>query len=343
MTDYREKRGDFLKGRDEYKSSILSVVKKLEEKSAAEKDVYTQDIFKDSEKYREDYKRMLGWPLWGYNDEKDAELTTEKLCDDGEYEVFRTFFKLDIGVVAYGLLYKKKDGKKRPMVFVQHGGAGSPELISGFYTGDTSNYNDMLQRVIKYDVNAFCLQTLNWSSGDSENDYGSLTDRIEIDSRLKRVGSSITAIEVYVYKKMMDCFEKQDYVKNFGMVGLSYGGFYTIFVMAADTRIKAGISCSWFNERRKRAWSDWSFQDAEKMFGDAEVAALIYPRRIWIEMGDSDPLFDKGNTKTEFDRIKKAADKAGVSMDWAELVIFEGDHEFCKDDAPIEDIMKYLI
>ena len=37
---------------------------------------------------------------------------------------------------------------------------------------------------------------------------------------------------------------KKDYVNEdkIGMIGLSYGGYYTMHTMAADTRIKAGYS-----------------------------------------------------------------------------------------------------
>lgn len=41
-----------------------------------------------------------------------------------------------------------------------------------------------------------------------------------------------------------------------GMVGLSYVGFYTLYIAALDTRIKAAVSCSFFNDRDRYPWSD---------------------------------------------------------------------------------------
>ena len=137
-------------------------------------------------------------------------------------------------------LFFQKDEKKRPLVIVQHGGLGTPEFISNFYD-DTANYNHMLERVVQYDVHAFAPQLLIWS----QEEYQLPFNRQEIDARLKRVGSSVTAVEVYGIMRILDWFEAQDYVKNFGMVGLSYGGFYTLTTTALEPRIQSAVSCSY--------------------------------------------------------------------------------------------------
>jgi hypothetical protein len=50
-------------------------------------------------------------------------------------------------------------------------------------------------------------------------------------------------------------------------------------------------------------------------------------------MGDKDQLFDAEYTKKSFDYLCGLA--KDVETDWLDLIIFEGEHEFCKDDAPI--------
>ena len=78
-------------------------------------------------------------------------------------------------------------------------------------------------------------------------------DRTEIDAQLKRFGSSITAL---------------------------------------DERIKAGYSVGAFNSRGKHCLCDWSYPSSAYSLQDAEVAALCAPRRLYIQIGMDDTVFD---------------------------------------------------
>ena len=147
-----------------------------------------------------------------------------------------------------------------------------------YFYGKTYNYNNLTERVLEYDVDMFVPQLLLWSV---EN-YGTEYDRENIDARLKSVGSSVTAVEVYSLIRVMDYFEAKDNIKYFGMIGLSYGGFYTLYTAALDTRIKSAISCAFFNDRSVYSRSDWTWWNSCEKFGDAEVACLISPRRLCI-------------------------------------------------------------
>ena len=200
---------------------------------------------------------MLGWPLNDESFDYDVTVSQERLSDEGKYAIFRISFKIMDEITMTGLLLKYNDDEKRPFVISQHGGLGTPELIAGVY-GDTCNYNEMTQRILSLGANVFAPQLLLWQ----QEDYGVDYDRIAIDAKLKRVGSSITAIEIFGITKIIDYFEKQDYVTNIGMIGLSYGGFYTLFTSAVDTRIKSAISCSFFNTREKYAWPDWTWNNS---------------------------------------------------------------------------------
>jgi dienelactone hydrolase len=224
---------------------------------------------------------------------------------------------------------------KKPLVIVQHGKSGTPEIMSGIL-GSTWNYNDMLLRVAKHDAHVFAPQLLLWDAAQ----YGAPYDRITMDAALKRTGSSVAAIELYEISGIIDYFEKQDYVSSFGMVGLSYGGFYTLYATALDTRIKSAISCSFFASRDACSWSDWVWQDSANRFDDAEVACLVYPRRLCLEMGTRDELFRSEYSEESFERIKAYCKDAHI--DWCDLILFDGKHEFCLDDAPIERLINDL-
>ena len=198
--------------------------------------------------------------------------------------------------------------------------------------GDTYNYNNMLERVIKYKVNAFAPQLLLWA-----DEYNVKYDRREVDARLKRVGSSITAVEIYGIMRIIDWFEAKEYVSDIGMVGLSYGGFYTLYTAAIDTRIKSAVSCAFFNKRDQYPWSDWTWDCSAEKFDDAEIACLVYPRKLWIGIGNVDETFDYKYGVESFEKLKKLCKSVGT--DWVNLKVFDGVHEFFKDDEEIQRLI----
>ena len=333
---FREEKEVSKKYKQNYLDGINGLISSRQKKAAEIRKNYVKNIFIDSEKYRTEFKEMLGWPLVDHKPCDLPVVKSTKLAEEADFEILRMEIEILEGLWMTGLFFKMKGEDKKPLVLVSHGGLGTPELISGVY-GDTSNYNDILPRVTKYGVHAFAPQLLLW-----QDDYDVPFDRKEIDARLKRVGSSITAVEVFGFTRVLDYFEDQPFVKNFGMVGMSYGGFYTLFTSAVDTRIKSAVSCSFFNDRDEVAWPDWVWQNSAYKFNDAEVAALSYPRRLCVQMGNNDNLFDYKFTESSFAAVRALAQEQGVSSDWLDLMIFEGTHEFCKDDAPIERLISDL-
>lgn len=331
--------------KQDYIDSLRRLIEKRQSDAENVRNEYLDGIFENPGKYREDLKKMLGWPLVGHETKGLPEVTCEKIHDDEEgFSVYRMSFEILEGVKLYGLLFKAGEEKK-PLVLVQHGGGGSPEFIAAAYrdnghTNDqkypcTGNYNDMLQRVLKHGVHAFAPQLLLWNQEDYNIDY----NRQEVDARLKRVGSSITAVEIYGLSRILDYFETKDYVSEFGMVGLSYGGFYTLFTTALDTRIKSAVSCAFFNSRDYVGWPDWVWQNSSEKFDDADVACLVYPRRICLEVADNDHLFNYKHGEESFEKLKSRAKSKNIDTDWVSLVVFEGVHEFCKFDEPIERLI----
>ena len=310
-----------------YLDGIEAVISQRQKEAEALRIDYFKDIFTDQEKYREELKQMLGWPLTEPADRNIPNAVFEKLSDEEGYTVFRVQLEILTGLTLTGLFFKMQGDEKKPLIIIQHGGGGTPEIISGMY-GGTSNYNDMLMRVAKRGVHAFAPQLLLWGEP-----YGIPFDRTDIDARLKRVGSSITAIELYGIRRVLDFFEAESYVSAFGMVGLSYGGFYTLFAAAIDTRIKSSLSCSFFNKRDRCARSDWIWTNSAKKFDDAEVACLIYPRKLYIAMGDKDELFDSRYSAESFERMKDYC--KSIRTDWVDLTVFDGTHEFINNDDAI--------
>ena len=332
---YREEIKQTEQNKKTYLEGIRAVINKRQKDAEEARAEYFGDVFTDQERYRGGLRQMLGWPLVGHVDSGAPKVSFEKLSDEDGYELFRAEVEILEGLRLTGLFFRMKGEGKKPLVIVQHGGRGSPEIISGVY-GGTANYNEMLMRVAKHNVHVFAPQLLLWNV----QQYGVPYDRKAIDGELKRVGSSIAAVELYGIGRVIDYFESEDYISSFGMVGLSYGGFYTLYATALDTRIRSAISCSFFASRDAYGWSDWVWQDSANRFDDAEVACLVYPRRLCLEMGTRDELFGSEYSEASFERIKAYCKDVGT--DWCDLILFDGKHEFCLDDAPIGRLINDL-
>ena len=334
-TTYREDKKFTEQNKQTYRDGISAIIKQRQKAAIPERVEYFKNVFSNQEKYRQELREMLGWPLVGYTDDRETTVSFTELSDEENFTLYRAEFEVIEGIKLSGLFFKAKGEGKKPLVLVQHGKSGTPEIMSGIL-GSTWNYNDMTMRVAEHDVHVFAPQLLLWDAAQ----YGAPFDRITMDAALKRTGSSVAAIELFEISGIIDYFEKQDYVSTFGMVGLSYGGFYSLYATALDERIKSAISCSFFASRDACNWSDWVWQDSAYKFDDAEVACLVYPRRICLEMGTRDELFRSEFSKESFEKIKDYAKDVGT--DWCELVLFDGKHEFCLDVAPVERLVNDL-
>ena len=331
--NYREEKETSKCYKEQYVSGLASLIEEREQFCEKIRTEYAKDIFQNPEHYRKDLRKMLGWPLADYQKEALSVPKTEKLSEQEGYCVYRMQFEILKGVVLTGLFFQVY-GQNNPLVIFQHGGAGTPEFASGVY-GSSEYYYDAIQTLLQGGAHVFAPQLLLW-----DNTYGVEYDRKEIDARLKRVGSSVTAVELHGIFSVLDYFEQQDYVSNFGMVGLSYGGFYTLYAAALDTRIKSAVSCSFFNQRKRYAYSDWTWFQSAKLLDDAEIACLIYPRNLCIELGNRDDLFAFETGRLEFERLEQLC--SAVGSDWLRFIEFDGIHEFCSDKTPLLELVNRL-
>lgn len=334
--EYKESLEASKQHKEIYLSGINALIEKRQKESHAKRDEFSKDILDNPQKYREELKAILGWPLTENVADKPALCTSETLYEKDGLCAYRMSFEILDGIKLCGI-FIKKDDKKRPLVITQHGALGSPECICGFYE-TTGNYNDFAERILNRDVNIFAPQLLLWD----ENQYDVKYSRSVIDAKLKRVGSSIAAVELYGLMRIIDWFEKQSYVGSIGMAGLSYGGYYTMLLSAIEPRIKSAISCSFFcGGDVLREFCDIHYFDLGNKMSWAEIVSLVYPRRMYLAIGDEDFSFPFTESQKEFDRLKKICSPVGT--DWVEFEVFHGDHEFIKDDAFIEKMTADLM
>ncbi len=288
--------------------------------------------------YREEFLSMLGWPLCPKPVEAmQMDVVEEFVAEDDLGCIYRMNIPAISCMTTYGLLFLPKKEGPHPLIIAQHGGAGTPEVCAGFF--GSGNYNNMVRRVLKRGFAVFVPQLLLW---DAER-FGPVYDRKHMDNQLKQLGGSITALEVCQIRTSLDfLLSREDICSDkVGMIGLSYGGFYTLFTAAAEPRIKASLVSCFFNNRFIYDWSDWIWFNAGNTFLDAEVCGLVCPRPLYIEAGIKDDLFDVKYAREEYMKVKEIYEKVGVGKK-LKFKEFRGGHELNVEDEGIEFICSAL-
>ena len=326
--------------RKDYYESVAKFLDVEKDKAAKERaDYLSPEKYKaDPEKYRNDLIKQLGFPL---TEKRETPALTEKtfVVKDKNVNIYRMTFEFPDGIKFYGMFFEQvSDRREKPFVICLHGGGGTPEIVSSIHL-DSGNYNHLLRRIADKGANVFAPQLLLWNTGTYGNDY----NREQVDGKLRQLGGSVTALELYLMRGCIDYFIDKELMnaEKIGVAGLSYGGMYSLFLAAVDERIKACYSCSWVNDCFVHSRADWSYFKAQKGFAVAETAGIIAPRRLVVAMGDKDELFDSKLTVKECEKIQGYYDVFGKSDNF-KCVIFGGVHETDESDEEINFLLKNL-
>lgn len=339
-TPYTEEKEVSRPYRAGYLDSVKQYLAKLQGEAAAKRAAFItpEKLADNPEYYRRAYYEMLGFPLTEYETLRAEPVTCIEdtfVADDGVCEIRRMRLSVLGDYTVYGVLFLPHDrAEDAPFVISQHGGAGTPEVCSDFY--GHNNYNHQTPRLVKRGAVVFAPQLLLWSA----EIFGDPHDRNRLDSDLKQVGSSITALEVFAIMRCIDYFVTQPYCNpdRIGMAGLSYGGFFTTMTAAADTRIQSAYaSCSFVDAIKYNSFTDWTWKNSGNTFLEAEIAALVAPRYLCFDAGDRDELFGSESSKAEFARLKPFFAAQNVE-DHIRLFTFDGNHEL----DPADDGMEFL-
>jgi dienelactone hydrolase len=276
---------------------------------------------------RERLAETHGYPPPGLPDKSETPSFVQ-IGEDAIGVYYRAKIPVLPGVHAEGIYIVPKNIKgKVPLVISMHGGNGSPE-VALFHGG--ANYNDMVRGGVKNGYAVFAPQHLFQASG-YPNDI-----RQRTDTRLRLQGTTLTAVEVTKITRSLDvllgCPEID--AKRVAMVGLSYGGYYSLITTALEPRIKVVVSSCYFGIQEHRyAQDDLSVPSDFHLLGrmsvlqDPEIVALICPRPLLIQAGKTDDLVVPEASKNLASAAATYYQRLGKT-DKFEFVVFEGWHEF---------------
>lgn len=162
------------------------------------------------------------------------------------------------------------------------------------------------------------------------------------------LGIYTLTLNIWDIKCCVDYLETREEVdpNRIGMMGLSQGGTMTTFATAAESRIKAADIIGYVNP-----WSRFGIERANfcgsqivpevfKYFDTDEIAGLIAPRPLLLEMGIYDNCFFIQDMLKGYEGVKEIYKAAGVEDRlWAD--IHPGPHAFGGNKA-FEFFRKYL-
>lgn len=292
-----------------------------------------------TKRLRQAFADSIGYPPPG---KPDAEAPTfTKMGEDAIGTYYRARISVLPGVHTDGIYIVPKGLKGRaPLVISMHGGGGSPD-VALFHGG--ANYRDMVRGGVKRGYVVFAPTHL-FSAPGAPGDI-----RNRIDERMRLVGTSLTAVEIAKITRSLDVLLKRPEVdpRRVAMVGLSYGGYYTLVVPALEPRIKVAVSSCYFGVQEGRYTqdelsvpSDFKFKDRFTLLRDPEIVALICPRPLEIQAGSTDDADHREPGKLLAPQA--AAYYQGLHRaDDFRFVVFEGGHEF-HDESAWEWVAKHL-
>ena len=308
--------------------------KNIEGKDAREKSAIGILSNEEREAYRKKYIQMLGIDLIEACDKAVEKIFVGR---DDVCSIYRLTVYITEEIPFYAMLLVPHNAHNSPLIVAQHGGGGTPELCSDM--NGTNNYNHMVQRVLERGAVVLAPQLMLWAKTETETmrAHEIEFDRAKIDNSFKRFGISITGLET---KGIMKCIDYASLLpevnsNNIGMIGCSYGGYYTLNTMAADTRIKAGYTIAAFNDKDVYDWLDWCYYKSALQFQDAELAALCAPRKLFISIGKKDEVFDYKTGLTEASRAERYYKNQGFEENFC-FSLWDGGHTLPDDDKGID-------
>lgn len=294
---------------------------------------------KSAQPLRKAFCDSIGYPPPG--DAPKEEATFDKIGEDNIGTYYRAVIPVLPAVHAEGIYIVPKGIKgKAPLVIAMHGGGGSPE-VALFHGG--ANYHDMVRGGAKRGYVVFAPQHLFSVEGFPQD------IRNRIDERMRLVGTSLTAVEIAKITRSLDVILKRPEVdpNRVAMVGLSYGGYYSLVTPAVDLRIKVSVCSCYYGVQEARYErdelsipSDFKFKDRFTLFRDSELTALICPRALQIQAGSKDGADHREGGKLLAPKSAAPYERLGLPEQFQHLV-FEGGHEF-HDESAWEFVKKHL-
>lgn len=293
----------------------------------------TEAYIRSVEVMRGRFRESLRYPPPGFD---PASLGPIKETPAGEDELAR-YWLLEIpvlpGVFATGYYVRPKSAgplEKLPLVIGAHGRQGKPEATSdGKLPILLPGSRDLAWAALQQGYAVWLPNFAHYGNDDER-----FRDRLTVHAW--EAGTSLPAIEIAKVIKALDALLQRGDLDadRVAMVGLSYGGFYTLYSTALEPRIRVAVVAAYLNDREKvldssdpTGFLDWRYPDSLTLWRDPAVVAMVAPRPLLIEAGNQDQLFPIEGARRVAPEAARFYQKLGLG-DRFKFSEFVGRHDF---------------
>lgn len=236
------------------------------------------------------------------------------LSNEKNYSIYRITFDIQ-GILLTGLLFEIDSNL--PLVIMQHGVLGTPEVMSNLYEDrNSSNYTNITMRLLSLNVNVFEPQLLLWAVEKYDVPY----DRLEISAKFQKFGYSLVNVETYLLCELIRFYSENSNYKFIDMFGMSFGAMYT-YLVANETKL-VNKCCAFSYALKQSVILDSLENDALAIL----IKKAYEKHNLKIVIGDKDPIINYEKTYCLFSSFS--------NMD--NVVMFNGEHEIISDDKVLK-------
>lgn len=272
------------------------------------------------------FRESIGYPAPGFLDHPSGHF--DRVAEDKVATYYRAYIKVTPEMETYGLYIVPKNVKlPAPLVISKHGGGGTPEAAT-FHGG--SNYHDLVRGAVAEGYVVWAPLTIMYPYGDRDHGTPIPADvRGILDDQLRARGTTLMGMEAYKISRALDVVLQRPEVDptRVAMIGLSYGGFYTLYTTALDSRIKFAIaSCSFRDQEPTGAARKDRPAGRPTDLSSVDLVRLIAPRPLEVQDGINDKGFPIEDVRRAVEKSK--AFYTGTHTGDFAFEAFEGTHEF---------------
>jgi hypothetical protein len=287
---------------------------------------------------RESVLRMLGYPPPGTPHAANPQFAEIGRDDDGTF--FRVAMPLfNEGLSVDGILIRPHvDFAQKVLAVAIHGGKGCADWDSGLL--EMANHDKAIGRRLARRGHLVWLPSCPEPDPGFTPDASTLDPHKYLEIKARLVGTTLAALDLYRILRSTEAVLAWSGLSRALAVGLSYGGFRALYATALSDRFVGCVASCFVNDRRsvqeqyagEGNFLDWVFPNMLRTATDVEIAQLICPRPLGVEVGASDTLFPLAGARSAGAEIAAQYARLGVS-DRFLFDVFAGGHEYSMTKA----------